>query len=211
MGREQPLGRMSIDQYLAWEEKSPFKHEYVCGEVFRMQGCTTRHNLIMLNIASALRPLSRRRGCRVYATDVKLRAGADRIYYPDIILACGAAASVELIVEAPSFVVEVASRSTRTTDRREKLDAYMRLPSLAVYLIVEQNRRYALAYVRDEALGWVRHELSGQGSVPLDFLGGAISLDEIYDDVPLPPLSVKEQEAEWPDWDEDEDEPEDDA
>jgi hypothetical protein len=49
--------------------------------------------LITLNIAMQLGNAARSRGCRVFASDVKLRA-ADRVYYPDVILACGKGAEV---------------------------------------------------------------------------------------------------------------------
>lgn len=120
MDRTRPAGPMSLDEYLAFEERSPLRHEYVAGEVYTMTGATTRHNLITLNIVSHLRGAARSHGCRVFATDVKLRS-ADRVYCPDVIVACGKAANVELIVEEPSLVVEVTSPSTRATDRREKL------------------------------------------------------------------------------------------
>ena len=202
---EHPIGRMSLDEYLAFEEQSPVKHEYVAGEVYLMSGVTLRHNLITLNVARALHAHARQRGCRVLATDVKLRAAADRIYYPDAMVACGAAASVELVVDAPSLIVEVTSPSTRATDRREKLDAYMRIPSLRAYLIVEQRRRQVLVYTRDESAGWLRDEINGSGEASIAFLGAALSLEDIYEDVPLPPLSVGEGE-EWEEWLEDEDE-----
>lgn len=202
MRMEQPYRQMSLEDYLEWEEKNTTKHEYVGGEVYAMSGVTLRHNLITLNVVEALRRMARRRGCRVLATDVKLRAAADRIYYPDIIVACGTAAEVELIVEEPLLVVEVTSPSTRATDRREKLDAYMRIPSLRMYLMVEQRRRQVLVYSRAEAPGWVRDEILNVGDIPLPFLASALSMDEIYDDVPLPPLTVREGDSDdVDDWD----------
>jgi Uma2 family endonuclease len=187
---------MSLDEYLAWEEQSPIKHEYVAGEVYAMSGVTVRHNLITLNIARSLHGVARQRGCHILATDVKLRAAADRIYYPDIMMVCGAAAGVALIVDAPSLVVEVTSPSTRATDRREKLDAYVRLPSLRTYLVVEQRRRQVLVYTRGATADWTRDEINGSGDARIAFLDTALSLDNIYEDVPLPPLSVGEDE-EW--------------
>ncbi len=44
---------MSFDEYLAFEENSPIKHEYVSGEAYAMTGVTTRHNLITLPISVA--------------------------------------------------------------------------------------------------------------------------------------------------------------
>lgn len=189
---------MSLDEYLAWEEQNVIKHEYVSGEVYAMSGVTVRHNLITLNLVRALHPLARRRGCHVFATDVKLRAGPDRIYYPDIMVACGSAASVERIVDAPSLVVEVTSPSTRATDRREKLEAYMRLPSLRAYLIIEQQRRHVLIYSRPDNADWVRDEITGNGEARIDALDASLTLDDVYEDVPLPPLAVGESDDdEW--------------
>lgn len=196
---------MTLEEYLEFEEQSPIRHEYVAGEVFAMTGATTRHNLITMNLTQLLRPAGKRRGCRVFAIDVKLRAGPDRIYYPDLLVACGRAAEVDLIVDAPTLVVEVTSPSTRATDRREKLDAYLRLPSLQCYLVVEQRRRQVIAYARDGG-EWRKDEFHGTGEIPVAALGVTLTLDEIYDDVPLPPLRVGEVEEEEDDdeWDDEE-------
>jgi Uma2 family endonuclease len=176
---------MSLDEYLAFEERSPIRHEYVGGEVYAMSGVTTRHNLITLNLVRSLHPPARARGCRVFATDVKLRAAADRIYYPDVIVACGQAAQVELIIDAPTLIVEVTSRSTRATDRREKLDSYRRIDSLRVYLIADQRRRHVLLYRREADGRWVREEIEGNGGMALPALDTVLRLDAVYDDVSL--------------------------
>ena len=202
MDRTRPVGLMSLEAYLEFEERSPLKHEYVGGEVYAMSGVTTRHNLITLNLTSHLRKPARAHGCRVFATDVKLRVAADRIYYPDVMVACGKASHVELIIEEPGLVVEVTSPSTRATDRREKLDAYRRLPSLRMYLIVDQRRRHVFAYRRDGG-EWLRDEIAGDGVIPIPMLEIELTLDDIYDDVPLPALAVGETE-EWEDYAEEE-------
>lgn len=102
---------MTLDEYLVFEASSEIKHEYVAGEVYAMSGVTTRHNLITLNFTRFLHVPARARGCKVFATDVKLRVD-DRVYYPDVIVACGRAADVDLIVEAPTLLVEVSSPNT---------------------------------------------------------------------------------------------------
>jgi len=206
MDRTRPAGHlMSLDEYLAFEEQSPVKHEYVAGEVYAMSGVTTRHNLINLNITRHLHQPARKRGCRVFAADVKLKAAADRIYYPDVIVACGKAAQVELIVEEPMLVVEITSPSTRASDRREKLDAYRRMPSLRMYMIVDQRRRHVFVYRRNVVAEWLRDEMHGEGEIPIPTLETELKMDHIYDDVPLPPLAVGEGE-EWEDYADEEDE-----
>lgn len=183
---------MTLAEYLKFEERSPIRHEYVAGEVYAMSGPTTRHNTISLNIFTHLRAAARARGCRVFVEAIKVSV-LDRVYYPDVIVACGKAAEVELIVDEPSLIVEVTSPSTRATDRREKLDAYMGIASLRNYLIVEQRRKHIIVYARDGAGEWQRNELQEDGEIPIAFLGCRLSLAQIYEDVSLPPLKVRER------------------
>lgn len=183
---------MTVDEYLAFEEASPERHEFVAGITYVMSGASGRHNLISSNILTALRTPARRRGCRVYMEGVKLRVASDRIYYPDVMVVCRELAGDEIVLENPSLVVEVTSPSTRTTDRREKLASYRAIPSLVAYAIVEQRRRMVTVYSRARGGDWQGVEHVGSGDIPLEFLGTTLTLDEIYEDVPLPPLRVGE-------------------
>ncbi len=45
---------MSEAEYLAFEEKSKIKHEFMDGEIFSMAGATRKHNLATNNIARVL-------------------------------------------------------------------------------------------------------------------------------------------------------------
>ena len=62
--------------------------------------------------------------CRVYFSDMKLRVADDLFYYPDVLVACEP--DDTYTEDEPCLVVEVASPSTGTTDRREKLAASKR-------------------------------------------------------------------------------------
>lgn len=196
--------RMTVDEYLAFEAKSPVKHEYLSGLVYAMSGVSLRHGRIAFNIARHLHGAARARGCTVLLSDVQVRAAHDRFYYPDVLVVCGKAAEVERIVEAPSLIVEVTSPSRRATDRREKLDAYLRIVSLRAYLIVDQRRRYVLAYTREGEGDWRQDELAGTGEIALPFLDAPLTLDQVYQDVTLALLTVPEGEEweqyEWADY-----------
>ena len=185
------------------EEASLIKHEFVAGEVYATLGVTLRHNIITLNLVRRLHGPARARRCSVLATDVKVHV-MDRIYYPDAMVACGKAAEVERIVEAPSLIAEVTSPSTRAIDRREKLDAYLRIASLRQYLIIDQRRKHVLSYGRHEDGDWLRDEIEGDGDIAIPFLETPVTMAELYEDLSLPPLAVKEGE-EWDDdgWDDD--------
>lgn len=184
---------MTLEDYLAREPDRERRYEFVSGEAYPKAAATTRHQLIVGNIYSAMRAPARAQGCRVFFESVMVRAARDRIYLPDVFVACGSAAEVELIVEAPTFIVEVTSPATRRIDRREKLDAYQGIVSLRGYLIVEQRWREALLYTRNAGGSWERMEVSDAGQLEIPNPRCVLTLDEIYDDVPLPPLGVREE------------------
>jgi Uma2 family endonuclease len=196
-----PVGRMTVEEYFDFEEQqTSAKHEYVDGEVFAMAGPTRRHNTIAGNIYMRLRTAARGGPCRVHIAEVKLRADPV-IYYPDVVVACGAAPEDERIEDAPCLVVEVLSPSTQATDRREKLLVYKRMPSIRGYYIVDQMQRRVDAHVRRADGTWAHQAVVEQGSLPVPCtpLDVMLTLDEIYEDVTLPTpeerLRLREEEA----------------
>ncbi len=181
---------MTVEEYLAFEEASPLRHEFVDGEIYAMSGATPRHNQIAGNIFGLLWNTARGGPCRVYQNDMKLRTDDDVFYYPDVMVACGPEPEDERIEDAPCLVVEVLSPSTERTDRREKRMVYRRIVSLGAYLIVDQDRRLVYCYWREGDGGWRRATIEEEGEIPLPCPGAGtvLTLDEIYEDVELPPL-----------------------
>ena len=86
-------------------------------------------------------------------SDVKLKIAHRRsYYYPDLILGCDRAETNEYFLTQPCLIIEVLSKSTSTTDRREKLIAYQSIPSVREYCLIAQNIYRVERYHRiDEA------------------------------------------------------------
>lgn len=181
--RDRPL---TLDEYLAFEETSPVRHEFVDGEVYAMSGVTRRHSLITRNVSSRLWSAARGGPCRVHASELKLRIGT-KVYYPDVMVACGPEPDDPRLEDAPCLVVEVLSDTTASIDRREKLMVYRGVASLGAYLIVDQERRLVDRYWRSPD-GWRHATLAGAGDVPVPCPALTLTLDEIYEGIALPPL-----------------------
>jgi len=171
----------SVEEYLELEEASAFRHEYVGGIIYDHAGATKRHNRITLNIASRLLAASRGGPCRVYSSDVKLRAAEDLFYYPDVMVACGPEGESPLYEDSPCLVVEVVSPSTASIDRREKMLAYRRIPSLEAYLIFDQESPRAERHWRNERGEWLQGEVVSGGVVPFPCPKTEVLLTEIYE------------------------------
>lgn len=144
---------LSVEDYLAGEEQSDLRHEYIDGQVYAMTGASVRHNLIASNLLVALRSQSRGSTCQVFMSDVKLRlaiAGKDIFYYPDLMVCCDPADRAAYYRSKPCLIVEILSDSTARVDCQEKLFAYIQIESLQAYLIVSQEALQATLHRRQD-------------------------------------------------------------
>ena len=152
-----------------------------------MAGASEEHNVISLNLASALRAHLRGKPCRVFMADVKVRlqiAHADIFYYPDVMVVCDPQDTERLFKRHPRVLVEVLSPETERTDRREKFLNYTQIASLEEYVLVAQDRREAIAFRR--ANQWqpevLRQAHEGLRFASLEF---ALPLEAVYEGVSL--------------------------
>src|SRR5262249_21747626 len=119
--------------------------------VYAMAGARNVHHLIAGNTFGALYVRLRGRPCRPFNSDTKIRVqlpGHVRFYYPDASVICQPNPQLDSFQDEPAVIVEVLSRSTRRVDEGEKKDAYVTIPSLGVYLLVEQETAVVVAFRR---------------------------------------------------------------
>jgi Uma2 family endonuclease len=187
MAYPKELMRLSVEEYLALEEKSETRHEYVAGYIFAMAGATDAHNTIAMNVATILRPHLRRSGCRVYMVDMKVRIEAvDAFYYPDVMVTCEPFVAKSVFKSTPILLVEVLSPGTELTERREKLSAYFKLESLVEYILISQDEKRVEIYRRGKRGVTQMLVLRADNEVRFESLpNGALTLtmDDIYEDV----------------------------
>jgi Uma2 family endonuclease len=179
------LKRLSPEAYLELEASSPVKHELLEGVPYAMAGANRAHNLVVSNLHYLLYPLARRKGCRLYVADMKLRVGEATFYYPDLMAVCAPPPENPFYEEAPCLVVEVLSPRTEAVDRREKLWRYLSLPSLKGYLLVSTERPLVELYRKEGEE--VLHQALEAGALVLPCLEGALSVEAIYAGVDLEP------------------------
>jgi Uma2 family endonuclease len=189
---------VSVDAYLAGELASPIKHEYLGGVVYAMAGARNSHNLIASNTLVSLGSRLRGKPCRPYNSDTKIRLRLPhqvRFYYPDVSVICRPNPQSDSFQDEPALLVEVLSNQTRRVDEGEKKDAYLTIPSLAVYILVEQETLAAVVFRRTE-YGFVREIYQGLDAViPLPEIDVELPLAEMYDAVDLIPERNEDETA----------------
>lgn len=183
MHAKHPVSRVSVEDYLANEEGGELRHEYIDGQLYAMTGASDRHGLIVSNLVAGLRPLTRGRGCQLFASDMKVRlriAEQDIFYYPDLLLSCEPDDRETYFRTKPCMIVEVLSESTERIDRREKFPAYKTLPTLQDYLLVSQTRREVWHHRRSR--DWAAEVLT-DGDLSLDCLEIRLPLESLYEEI----------------------------
>jgi len=169
-------------EYLALEDGSSVRHEYLDGEIYAMAGGSPDHAALAAATITVLGP-QLRPGCRVFTSDLRVRIPATGLStYPDAAVVCGPTRRADddpLAVVNPLLVVEVTSPSTEEYDRGEKLRHYQTLPSLREIVIVS-HREPRLTPVRREGDGWAVVTAGAGASVTLAGVGARIAVDDIY-------------------------------
>lgn len=183
----QALTKLSLQEFLDWENDQPERHEFHRGEVFAMVGARRVHGTIALNIAASLKSQLKGSRCRVFADSMKVRVAADTIFYPDVFVTCDAAdLRTEQVFTAPSVVVEVLSPSTALWDRNGKFTLYRSLPSLREYLLVDPDTREVHLFRRGADDLFTLHDLTGREQFRLDSIGCELLTLDVFDGVEPP-------------------------
>jgi Uma2 family endonuclease len=170
------LKPITLEEFLAWEAGQEDRYEFDGTQPVAMTGASFAHVRLVTRLIGAFLPRLRP-GCLPLANDLKVVA-ANRVRYPDLTVVCGEVPGDADRV-APVAVFEVLSPSTALTDRRVKPRDYAAAPSVAVYVILEQDR--PCAYVLRRSREWMEEVLDGEGAIlALPEIGIELPLAELY-------------------------------
>ena len=187
---------VSEPEYLRGELISNTKHEYLGGVLYAMAGASNDHNRIATNITIALGARLRGRPCQAFNSDTKIRlrfASQVRFYYPDASVTCQPNPGSDSFQDEPVVVVEVLSRSTRRLDDGEKREAYLAIPSLQVYVMVETTHVGVIVYRRSSQGFEPEHYDDLVAVIPLPEIEAELPLSELYERVEFTPEPEPEE------------------
>ncbi len=191
---------VSEEDYLATEELAATRSEYIEGWVRAMSGANARHNTVKGNCFASLHAHLRNKPCRPFDSDMKLRMrwmGLTRYYYPDVQVVCESNDPTAIYQDQPVVIIEVLSSSTRAYDLDEKLNAYLSIPTLQCYVILEQHMPFAIVMRRTPA-GFLREIYEGtDATVDLPFIDYKLALRDTYEGIEFTATCVQEPEASY--------------
>ena len=180
--------RTTYADYLATEQNSERRNEFIDGVIVAMAGGSDEHNAIATRFTT-LFGVRVAGGCLSYTSDQRFWIAATaRGRYSDGSIICGKPAHPAHDNQAttnPTVVLEVLSPSSEGDDDGDKRRDFQSLASLQVYVIAAQDARCVKVYRRTERGEWCAEpEVYRAGDrFELPRLTREIAVDEIYDGV----------------------------
>ncbi|EDN69910.1 protein of unknown function DUF820 [Beggiatoa sp. PS] len=188
MSAQPQLAILTPAEYLAIERQAKYKSEYFEGEIFAMSGASPEHNQITINIVGELYAQLKKRPCRVFMSDMRVKVSPTGLYtYPDVVAFCDPPCFDDKQKDTllnPNVIIEVLSDSTEGYDRGKKFQHYRTLDSLQEYLLIAQNKCQIEHYVRQPNNQWLFSETNElEATIDLPSIECSLVLSDIYDKV----------------------------
>ncbi|MBK1832947.1 Uma2 family endonuclease [Roseibacillus ishigakijimensis] len=175
---------MSVEDYLAAEERSLEKHEYIDGYVRAMAGASKNHERISLDLAVNLVSHLRGQPCEVFKADIKVHVQIldKRFYfYPDLVVTCDVRDKDNSAqVDFPKLIVEVYSEGNLAA-ALDKLSSYRAIPTLEEYVLISCDPAKPLVTIFRRDNRWQ----------PVQFSEGELQLDSIHYRLPFADLYAR--------------------
>lgn len=184
--------QLTVTDYLKIETDANTRYEYHDGMIVAMAGGTINHSRICGHAYWALRQglMGDNSGCEVFNSEIKLYIEkGNRYLYPDAMVVCGPLETADELPDAitnPVVIVEVLSPGTANYDRGDKLHFYRQIPSLKMYILVEQEKQQIDVYTRKGDLWQITRVDEAAAYLDVAVLNVKIPLAELYRDVVFP-------------------------
>ena len=176
-----PIQKLTLAEFIEWENAQPDRNEFVRGEVFAMVGGRRIHGRVVANLVQAFANRLSGSPCQVFAESMKVQVAGDAIVYPDVFVTCDEHdLRTDQIFRSPLVVVEVLSPSTQGYNRSLKFTLYRRVASLREYVLIDPDSRQVEAFrVGADGL-WVLHDMSEQAMLTLPAIDATIPMTEVF-------------------------------
>src|SRR5438067_1103668 len=107
--------QMSLDEFLAWEERQELRYEFDGFRPVAMTGGTFAHAGIQASVVRVVGNALLGGPCRIYAGHLKINA-AGSVRYPDAFVACSSPKPQDTVSTDPVVIFGVLSPSTTHED-----------------------------------------------------------------------------------------------
>lgn len=180
-------GQLTREQYLAFDDASPDKHQFYQGEIFAMSGGSFNHSRIAMNIGVHVQISSN--ACVPMTSDMRISTPSGLDTYPDVSVYCGDPELTDnnSTLLNPVLIVEVLSKSTQDYDRGDKFNNYRSIPTLQDYLLVDSRKVHVEHFQRQSDTQWLLSEYwQFEDKLALTSVGLEVLVQTVYQGTRFP-------------------------
>lgn len=183
------IKKMTVAEFVEWEEQQPEKYEMLNGEVYlhemyAMVGARRTHAIVSGNCFAALKSHLRGSPCRAFINDIKLAVADESTFYPDVLVTCNADdLATDLVMHHPKVIIEVLSPSTADYDRGAKFRAYWQIACLEEYALIDPAARSIEVFRRQANGDWSLVVSDSSRGLVLNSLDFVLPLADLFEDL----------------------------
>jgi Uma2 family endonuclease len=177
---------MSVEEYIAFEERSEIRHEFINGTLYPMPGTTDYHNHICQNLSFTLRLLLKKLGFRIFVEGVKIQITHKQDYtYPDVFVTSDPRDLEDRYIKKyPPVIFEVISKTSRLDDTVDKYIRYKKIESLQNYILVDSEKQWVEVRTKLDNGEWeAATYLPSDERFPVPALGVELTFEAVYEGV----------------------------
>ncbi len=184
---EAALRRMSLEEFLRWEDGTDTRYQLVEGMPQAMPPPAPGHGILAARLGGMIDvALRSRRPCAVVSEAGITRADRDdTCYIADLAVTCEPYRRGEQLLREPLLIIEILWPSTEAFDRKVKSPAYRQIASVGEILLLDSESCYG-ELLRRQGEDWLTELVLGQdavlsfSSVPLK-----VAMSELYEGIEL--------------------------
>lgn len=173
--------RMTIAEFLQWDDGSDTRYELVRGKVIAMAPPSARHSVIVSKIGGVLEA-GLNGPCYVGMNAGIIRPDRDDTFYEaDLVVSRTPLETDTSTIPQPIVVIEVLSPTTAEHDRGGKLYDYRRITSVQEIALVASEQRHVEIW-RRRGPKWEVEDLIGDAVLELETIGVTVPFARVYAD-----------------------------
>jgi Uma2 family endonuclease len=177
---ETALKRLTVDEFLVWDNDSQQRYELIHGEVVAMAPTSNAHAQIVANASGEVRARLKP-PCRVMnEVGIRLSVRDDTYYEADVAVVCSPVDPHGRGIRNPVVIIEVLSPSTMAKDSRVKLPDYRRVWSVKEVLLIHSEEKHVELWRRGEGV-WTVIDLEAANTVALESLRIEFPVEALYE------------------------------
>ena len=185
---EASVKRMTLAEFLRWEDGTDTRYELLGGCPVAMAPPAIAHGILALRLGARIDAALRSRPPCFGQSEAGI-ARPDRndtCYIADLAVTCTPPERGQQLLQDPLLIVEILSPGTALYDRQTKVSDYRRIPSVQEILLIDSTSIFA-EVLRREGDRWITEIVRGpQATLSLASIGLTAAMSELYEGIDLP-------------------------